>query len=85
MNSLDGMIEISDTQAAAALLGLQAVVCTDSKVLVPIKESINWVKSNMLSPIYDGIPLDENKSPTYHEDDSDSDDEAIVLGEFEDE
>ena len=37
INSLDGIQEISDTQAASALLGLRAVLCTDPLKIVPIK------------------------------------------------
>lgn len=42
LNSMDGMEEVADTQAAAAILGIGAVVSSDKFALVPVRECINY-------------------------------------------
>ena len=75
LHSLDGMSEIADTQAAAALLGLEAVTCSEILTLIPIKESINYVHQRREGGKYDGLPdkeddRSENSSISSFESDS---------------
>ena len=78
INSLDGIQEISDTQAASGLLGLRAVLCTDPLKIVPTKESYNYLRSTRVGKAYDCHPEYVESSDEDDEFDEDSDDDSFI-------